>query len=75
MQSQHLQFSLWVLGIGLLLSNCLYIALYIFLNWLGSWMLLELLSDGLLLTLLGNNLLLGCVATLGYCIKLLGYRY
>ena len=37
-------------------------------------MLLELLGDGLLLMLLGNGLLLGCIATLGYYVKLLGCR-
>ena len=37
-------------------------------------MLLELLGIGLLLMLLGNGLLLGYVAILGYCVKLLGCR-
>ena len=41
---------------------------------LGISLLLTLLGDGLLLTLLGNGLLLGCVVTLGYCVKLLGCR-
>jgi hypothetical protein len=46
---------------------------------LGIGMLLTLLGIGLLLTLLGISLLLGCVATrsvatLGYCVKLLGCR-
>ena len=40
----------------------------------GYWMLLTLLGIGLLLTLLDNGLLLSCVATLGYCVKLLGCR-
>ena len=34
----------WVLVYVLL--NCLYVALCIFLSWLGSWMLPELLSIG-----------------------------
>jgi hypothetical protein len=50
----------------------MYYTIYI-LSWL-DWMLPELLGDGLLLMLLGNKLLLGCVATLGYYIKLLGCR-
>ena len=53
----------------MLLLNYLCVVLYIFLSWLGSWMLPELLGNGLLLILLGNGLLLGCVATLGYCIS------
>ena len=40
----------------------------------GYWMLLTLLGIGLLLTLLDNGLLLSCVATLGYCARLLGCR-
>jgi hypothetical protein len=64
MRSRHLQSSLWVVVLLMLL---------------GIGMLLTLLGIGLLLTLLGIGLLLGCVATrsvaiLGYCVKLLGCR-
>ena len=65
MRSRHLQFSLWVLGIGLRACRIACALHYVYSK--AGW-------GGLLPELLGNGLLLSCVATLGYCVKLLGCR-
>ena len=62
-----------VLGIGLRACRIAYALHYVYSKAGWGGLLPELLGNGLLPEL-GNGLLLSCVATLGYCVKLLGCR-